>query len=228
VLTVEGLDLASIERLADYDLVFVKGKDERLLDLLQQAEQRGARVINPVQAVRNSKDRAQALRMLRQADVPVPDDYLGPLAAVPFPAFVVKSEFDDDDSTPVMARDPQERDALIASLGPQARVYAQRHIPTQWEFKIYGIGGEFFGFRQRPTLVNPNKLETRRPYVVPDLLADLASRALAAVGLEVGGVDFLGSPQRPLVTDVNSTQGLHNFAEGYAALVRHFLRRLRS
>ena len=41
-------------------------------------------------------------------------------------------------------------------------------------------------------------------------------------GITEGCDDFLGTLEAPAMTDVNSTQGLQNFPEGYAALIRYF------
>jgi glutathione synthase/RimK-type ligase-like ATP-grasp enzyme len=211
--------------LTRFDLIFIKTKEEPALCSLQDAASLGARLINTLPSIRLSKDRSLSIAAAQAAGVPVPRDFCGPLRDLPFPRCVIKSPIDhDDDSIPTAITDPSSLAAATASLGPDALIYAQEYVDSSWELKIYCIGTELFGFRQHPILVNPDKHASRQPFDVPPLLADLTLRTLRAVGLDVGGVDFLGSPDRPMMTDVNSTQGLQNFPQGYAALARFFER----
>ncbi len=209
--------------LASYNLIFIKTKDDPALHWLRAVERLGTRLVNTLDAISASKDRFRSLDLAAAAQVPVPAHYFGPLKDIPFSRFVVKSpQDDDDDKTPIAILSPSQPAALLDHLDPQAAVYAQEYVETTWEFKIYSVGSELFGFYQHPILVNPNKHHSRQPLEVSPLLADLTRRTLQAVGLEVGGVDFLGSPTEPLMTDVNSTQGLQSFPQGYAALSRYF------
>ena len=208
---------------SSYDLVFSKIKDDVALTVLDALEAENVRLINTPASIRHSKHRPRATAAAAAAGVPVPRDFSGALAEVPFERFVIKNEQDDNDAQiPVIIEDAETRARITAELGADRRVYVQEKIETELEFKVYGIGDELYGFAQRPILVNPNKHETRRVLDVPESLAVLTRKTLAAVGLEIGGVDFLGSLDRPAMTDVNSTQGLQNFPEGYAALIRYF------
>jgi glutathione synthase/RimK-type ligase-like ATP-grasp enzyme len=215
--------------IAAYDLVFLKTKEEPALAWLRGSEALGARLINSLDAIACSKDRARALAAAAAAGVPVAEGFCGPLRDVPFPRFVLKPPLDHDDAmTPRAVTSPAERAAAERDLGPEATIYAQAYIDTTWELKLYGVGGEVFGFRQLPTLVSPDKHASRQPLPVSDDLAALTTRTLRAVGLCVGGVDLLGAPDRLRVTDINSTQGLQSFPQGYAALTRLFDRCLAS
>lgn len=227
VLIDSELSFSDIPRLAAYDLVFFKSKDTRFLDLMAALEaQHTTRVINSVASVRLTRHRQASLAKAAAAGVPTPDDFLGPLQDVPFPHFVVKAEFEDDPFKPRMVESPAAHNALIAELGANARIYAQRFISTDWEYKLYAVSGEVFAFRQRPMLFFPDKLATRETITAPQQLVEWTRLTGQATGLDTIGVDFLTENDQAFLTDINSIQGVQNFPEGCEAMIDYFGRRL--
>jgi glutathione synthase/RimK-type ligase-like ATP-grasp enzyme len=203
---------ADADWVASRDLIFVRSRSPGLLVVLGGAEARGALVVNAVNAIRSARHRATAIALVAASGVPTAHDYEGPLASVPFERAVLKRRNDDGRSVPVL----YERNERAS---PRTRtVYAQSYIRSAWEYKVYVVGDELFAFVQRPTMEHPDKLSTRRRVPVDPVLGGYARRAAKAVGLEIAGIDFLFDRDRPRVTDVNSNQGLHTFAEGYEAL----------
>jgi glutathione synthase/RimK-type ligase-like ATP-grasp enzyme len=206
--------------IASRGLIFVRSRSPRLLRVLAPMESRGALVVNRVSAIRSARHRATVIALVSASGVPTARDYEGPLASVPFERAVLKRRNDDGRSVPVLYE--HERGASA-----DARiVYAQDYIHSAWEYKVYVVGDALFAFVQRPTMEYPDKLAARRRVPVDPVLGSYARRAAAAVGLDVAGIDFLFERDLPMVTDVNSNQGLHTFAEGYAALERYLRRRL--
>lgn len=211
---------ADADWVASRGLIFVRSRSPRLLVLLRGAEARGAHVVNQVRAIRAARHRATAIARVAVSGVPAAQDYEGPLASVPFERAVLKRRNDDGRSIPVLY------EGKGRANGRNRVVYAQSYIRSAWEYKVYVVGDALFAFVQRPTMEYPDKLSTRQRVPVDPVLGTYARRAAEAVGLEVAGIDFLFDRDEPRVTDVNSNQGLHTFAEGYEALEGHLRRRL--
>jgi len=206
---------SSVVEARGWDVVFVRSRCARLLQDL--ARTKGPTFLNDLGAVERSAKRSVALAALRSAGVPTARDWEGPLAEVPFERAVLKRPRDDGRSVARVAERGDRRRS-------RARVYAQAFIESAWEHKVYLVGDEVFAFRQRPVLVAPDKMSTRRRVKIDPALERLARKAAEALGLELAGVDFLMERGEPKVTDVNSNQGLHAFPEGFPALEAHLVR----
>ncbi len=165
ILISQQLARADVDRLAGYDIVFYKSRAGRLLRLLEQVEARGKKVINPVAAVRLSKRRSECLERAAAQGVPVPRQYTGPLKEIPFDRYVVKSERESESYPTRLVRSEAEGDELRKQIAPDETVYAQAFLDSEWEYKLYCIGDEVFGFRQRPTLLDPDAQATRHRIV---------------------------------------------------------------
>ncbi len=201
--------------IAARDLVFVRSRSPRLLDILARVERTGGLVVNSTRSIRVARQRLGALAMVAAAGVPTARDYQGPIAAIPFARAVIKSRYDRGRSSATLHERPSTSSRVV---------YAQEHLPGAVEHKLYLVGAETFAFVQRPTLLEPDKLATRRRVPASAQLEDHARRAAIALGLEIAGVDFIeDSAGLPRVTDVNSNQGLHTFSEGHDALARHLV-----
>jgi glutathione synthase/RimK-type ligase-like ATP-grasp enzyme len=198
--------------MAEMMATFVRSRNEALLRVLAPIESRDALMINGVSAIRRARHRATAISLVAGNGVPTATQYEGPLAAIPFHRAALKRRLDDGRSQPVL----YERKAFASA--PNRVVYAQDFIQSDWEHKVYVVGDALFAFEQRPTMLHPEKLATRRQVNVDPVLGAYARRAAEAVGLEVAGIDFLFDRGEPKVTDVNSNQGLHTFPEGFEAL----------
>ena len=223
--TDHGLDASSLSSLQSCKVVFVKSKDLLVLESLEPLAAQ-LRFVNPIAAIRLSMNRREAMATLRLAGLPVPRDFWGALGEMPFERYVLKSKLDQNLEAPSPVLSANDHQELLSRLGASAQVYAQEWIASEWELKIYKVGRRVFAFKQAPTLSNPDKLATRTPLEAPQSLIDIATRALEAVGLLVGGVDFLGRLDTPTITDINSTQGLQNFDGGNPALAEALLREL--
>jgi glutathione synthase/RimK-type ligase-like ATP-grasp enzyme len=227
VLLDRDLSSADLPRLDAFDLVFFKSKSPVFLGVMEALEGREtARVINSVEAVRLTRHRQRGAQRVAAAGVPIADDFLGALGEVPFDQFVIKGEFEDDPAIPRLVITEEQREAALRDLGEGAHIYVQRYIPSDWEYKLYAVQRSVFAFRQRPTLINSNKHATRQPIDLPPDLAAFALSSATATGLETIGVDFLLDGQQPLLTDINSIQGVQNFSAGCKALIVMFAEHL--
>lgn len=205
-------------RVAAHRLVFLRSRAPAVLERLARAEAGGVRVVNAPGAVARSRRRRVALELARRAGAPVPEDFEGPLDALPFGDAVLKHP--EDDGRSPSTRWSGERGARL--------VYAQEALPGAWEHKLYLVGARVFAFVQRPSLARTGVPPASRRRVAPDReLARVARLAAEAVGLELAGVDLIEDERGVArVVDVNANQGLHTFEEGIEALVEHLLARL--
>lgn len=200
---------------AHFDALFLRTKDQALLAALAAEKNLPAVVCNPVAAVRLSLDRHAALAAAAGAGVPVPRQYR---RGEPADGAVVAKDPVDVGASAARVLDAAAWNRLAA--GPGAAVYAQGYLDADWEYKVYVCGDDAWTFRQRPLLVNPDKLATREPVDPATAPVAWAFAASRAAGLAVASVDFLRTGDGFRCTDVNPTPGFQHLDGGYAPVVR--------
>jgi len=202
------------DEMASFDLIFLRTKDEELLEALQAIEVTS--VLDRPEAVAFSLDRYRVLKAAAEAGVRVPEQLLqGETALWPV---VGKNRIDRGDNLP-------------AKLSPEAweageYPYAQRYLESEWEYKVYQFGRASWFFRQKPALFYPDKLTTREAIEPFQILKGYTERAAKAAGLNMVSADFLLYKGQYYLTDINPTPGLQNLPGGYAAVVPEIMRML--
>lgn len=187
----------------------------------------GVRCVNRPEAVAIASDKLRTSLALMQAGLPTPrvvaapepDGALAAVEAIGYPA-VLKPTVGSWGRLLARVNDRDAAEAVIehrASLGSaqQRVIYAQEHIDKPGrDLRIFVVGGEAIAgiARSAPHWVT----NTARGAVASGLaltpdLADLAVRAAAGCGLDLGAVDLLECPRRgPLVSEVNHSMEFRN------------------
>ena len=91
--------------------------------------------------------------------------------------------------------------------------------------KLYVAGRRSRGLLKPSPLAGGHVTEGS-PFVVGDVLPDLAGRVAAATGLEIFGVDFLLAESGPVIVDVNPFPGFRGVSDAPAMISDHVLARL--
>ncbi len=193
----------------DHDLYVLKSGTELALGLAAMLDALGATIINPYQATARCRDKIVATRILQTADVPVPKTYAaahpselavllddGPL--------VVKPHRGSKGRGVQVVWDADELGDVATATGP---ILAQRyHEPTGRDRKLYCMGGQLFGVK-RVWPVRSYEDKLGEPFTVTAELHEIATRAAAAFGIDLFGLDIILSEGRPYVVDVNPLPG---------------------
>lgn len=210
----------SPEWLLDVDLVVQRGLRPDALAALEPAEAAGVRCCNPVAATAALTDRLAVAQRLTAAGVPVPatraaetwDEVCAAIAAGPV---VVKS------------RNGQVGRGAGVAVIRDGRPPAGEAFPGPWviqdfvagdgrDRKIYVVGGQVRGLLKAGT-------PTTEAFAPSEDLASLASRAGAALGLDLYGVDLVVGPDGPRVIDVNPFPGFRGIPDAAAMVASHLL-----
>jgi hypothetical protein len=173
--------------------------------------------------------RMMASIVCRKAGVPVPEFALAMSVPHAIGKAIVKNVIDQHHlrflgRLPIVAEPRSTLPAIetaeeagVSQLAPRYH-YCQRFVHSEYEYKVYGIGEKLLFYRQRPVLVNPDKMSTRVRIDEIPALASAARAALRATGLAVASLDFLEEDGTFYLTDVNCTPNF-NHVEGGAQLV---------
>jgi hypothetical protein len=112
-------------------------------------------------------------------------------------------------------------EAGTAPAAARYHVY-QRFLRTEYEYKVYAFGEKLLYYRQRPVLVNRDKMATRVQVDEVPALKEAARNALRATGLAIASLDFLEEDGAFHLTDVNCTPNF-NHVDGGAKMVADYL-----
>ena len=204
----------------DCDLVFVKGQSDLLLGLARLRADRGLRVVNCPDAIWASTNRHLHCLLAERAGVLVPPVMLGVADACDFDPRVVKNVFDQRhvrfrELLPIVADRSYAIPAIPAAAeagGPETEEHHvfQKVINSRYEYKVYGVGDEFFFQRRVPMLPNVERHTTRERLDENPTLAGAARAVMAAIGLDIASIDFLEEDGAFYFIDINATP---NFAE---------------
>ncbi len=208
------------------DFVFLMCETPEALRLLTVWEARGVPHVNSVAAVLNTyRDRMVA--QFEEASVPfVPSRFLdtaAPASPLPLPAWVKRADVHNtQDGDVVQVSTPSAVSGALAALAKRgiARAVVQPHVEGDL-VKFYGIGrarrrGEpawFRWFHHADQRLAGHPVDAAQ-------LARLASRAAAALGLEVYGGDAIVTADGDLVLlDLNAWPSFARFREEAAQVI---------
>ena len=208
VVVADEADLNAYEdTLSDFDLVFLRTKNETVLKTL--SGKTDVRILDQPDAVEFCLDRFLILDRAASAGVPIPEQFLP--GNIPNGPVVGKNRIDRGDNIPRLMS-PEEW-----CVGDYP--YAQQYLKSDWEYKVYMFGALFWFYRQRPTLDFPDKLSTREPIEKDQLLKKFTQCAAYVAGLKMVSADFLEVAGQFYLTDLNPTPGLQNLPGGYQAIM---------
>ncbi len=217
------------------DLFFVKGKGPLILELIKVIEGKNSiRVINSYQSIYRAINRIINSSLLKKAGVRVPNFSLNPISSPPpFQEYIIKNIIDqkaysfkgkiEKSKGQLHVIDERALQEAKSEEENYQYYYYQEFVKSKFEFKVYGFGSDFYFYRQLPTLVNPNKTETREKVKDIPELKEMAYQAKKTIGLEITSIDFLQSKDGEFfLTDINSTPNF-NYMERGPQLVADYL-----
>ena len=213
---------------ATADVVIVRGiflATKPIAVTTAKLRERGVRVFdNNFSEHRYSIDKVMDLLKLSLAGIPIPDtsyvrSYENMKKFAPEIGFpiVVKSTRAGKGAHIYKADDEAGLDGIIEELmerGKDAKSYLmQEFIPYQFDLRILIIGDDVFAMRRIPKegefRANFSLGGSVELYELDEAGRELAKKALAAVGMSVGGVDMLiTEDDKRYILEVNHTAGL--------------------
>ncbi len=217
------------------DLFFVKGRGEIMMDLAKHIEyETSIPIINSSRGIWLAMHRFLHSIYLRKAGITVPNFSLVPMNyPPPFPNYIIKNIVDQKNYafTPKMEKKDgkihvSDQRAITEAVEKQEEYgyyFYQEFIKSKWEYKIYGVGDDFYFYKQLPVLINPNKIESRQKIDEIPELRKLAMKAMKTLDLRLVSVDFLKPKDgKYYLTDINSTPNF-NYMENGHKIVADFL-----
>ena len=188
----------------EHDLYLLKSGTELALALAGALHASGAATLNPYPTVALMRDKIVATRVLQQAGVPTPASYVttDPRALAPLlegGPLILKPYRGSRGEGIRIVRHPGELDGSP----PAGPILAQRyHEPDGRDYKLFCIGGDFFGVRRIwPLRSYADKFG--EPFEPGPELHELGLRCSRAFGIDLFGMDVVLSRGRPYVVDVN-------------------------
>lgn len=226
------LDISNLE--FDENLFFVKGKGDLILAFVKMIEEE-TRIptINSYRGTWLTINRFLNSVLLKKAGIPIPDFSLNPKGTdPPFNEFIIKNIIDQKNYKfkPIAVKfngklkiaDERALDEIHGNDVKYNYLYYQKFIPSEWEYKIYGIGENVYFYKQIPILINPNKVETRRKIGYIPELEEYCYKAMEVLDLKLTSLDFLKSKEGYFLTDINCTPNFNYIKDGHK-LVADFL-----
>ncbi|QBD77610.1 alpha-L-glutamate ligase [Ktedonosporobacter rubrisoli] len=196
------------------DLYLLKSHSPVGLEAARQLEERGAHVVNSWQATRACQDRNVMSTTLLNAGLPYPRTwYLDSLArdihedlltTLPFP-LVVKARYAYEGTMVDKVNDAAQLRCLAMYWGKKP-VVLQECLPNDgWDTKLWVIGEQIFAAKRRSPINEgmPDEFQLM-PDEIDEKCKSLALEAGRIFGLQVYVVDFINTPQGPVIVDVNS------------------------
>jgi ribosomal protein S6--L-glutamate ligase len=193
----------------DHDLYILKLKSELALGIAGTLFAAGAYILNPYPVTRMMRNKVIAMKVLKDAGVPVPDSYVahnpimlaplledGPLVVKPYMGSMGHG-----------VHVVWEADALDDISTHGELVFAQRYQkPEGRDHKIYVIGGQVFGVKRIwPARTYEEKMGEAFS-ITPDV-REIALQCGRAFGVELYGLDIIWSNGKPYVVDISSFPG---------------------
>jgi RimK family alpha-L-glutamate ligase len=217
------------------------------MDALHWIERRGLTVMNPPRAIERSVDKFLTSAILQDEGLPTPATVVceGAAAAAAavreFGDAIIKPLFGSMGHGMVRVSDPELAFRVIRSLDLMRAVfYVQRAIDHDGrDVRVFVVGGRVVGAIERRARAgdwrtNVSNGGSAWPVDLPRDWADLALRAVAAIGADYAGVDLLPARSGPVfVLEVNGIpgwQGLHRTTgiDVAGAIVDHLAVRVQS
>ncbi len=217
------------------DIFFVKGKGELLLNLVKLIEnETSIPVINSSKAIWLCFDRFLNSVLLEKAGIKTPDFSLNPVGvSPPFNDYIIKNVIDQKNyafkpkirkiNGHLQVSDERAINEAIKGKEKYEFFYYQKFIKSEWEYKVYSIGEDFYFYKQIPVLLNPDKMKSRiKINQIPELKESVI-QIKQLLDLKITSVDFLKSEDKVYyVSDVNSTPNF-NYIENGPKIVANYL-----
>ncbi|MFW9929538.1 MAG: hypothetical protein ACFFD1_09120 [Candidatus Thorarchaeota archaeon] len=211
----------------DEDLFFIKGKGDVILNFATSVEiDTDIPVINSSRGIWLAYNRFLNSSLLQSAGIQVPNFSLNPKdESPPFQNFIIKNVRDQDNYSfnPTIQRsngsiEVKDERALEEVCGTKAQYnffYYQDYIESEFEYKIYGIGEDLYFYRQKPILMDPDKMKSRIAIDPITELGEIAYQVMELFDLKILSLDFLKSADEIFyLTDVNSTPNFNYLKNG--------------
>lgn len=223
------------------DIFFVKAKGDLVVNLVKLIERdTNIPVVNPSRGIVLAFSRFLNSIILRKAGIRIPDFELLPLGVSPqFDEFITKNINDQKNYafTPEIRNKEGklnvfDRRSLKESNGINGKythLYYQKFVKSNWEYKVYIIGDQVFFYKQFPTLINPNKMESRLE--IPEIkeIKEMAIKATESIGLKISSCDFLSSNDGEYyLTDINSSPNFNYIKNGHKRIFEYLLKEAKS
>jgi hypothetical protein len=164
---------------------------------------------------------------LRKAGIPVPDFSLNPEGISPlFEDYIIKNIVDQKNykfkpiikkqHNHLMVADERALNEVSGEKEQYKYLYYQKFIKSEWEYKIYGLGEEVYFYKQKPILINPNKLESRQEIPENSELKEYCLKAMEIMDLKITSLDFHRSSENEFfLTDINCTPNFNYIKDGH-------------
>lgn len=224
----ESYLFSSEEVKCDEDIFFVKAKGPLILNLVKYIEElTSIPVINSYKAICLAINRFLNSTYLRKAGIPVPDFSLNPAGiSPPFEDYIIKNIVDQKNykfkpiikkqHNHLMVADERALNEVNGTKEQYKYMYYQKFIKSEWEYKLYGIGEEVYYYKQKPVLINPNKLETRQEIPENSELKEYCLKAMEIMNLKITSLDFHKSNENEFfLTDINCTPNFNYIKDGH-------------
>jgi ribosomal protein S6--L-glutamate ligase len=202
------------------DLVVARTRDPFALALLEEAQARGARLLDDVHAVHRVRNKMTCALALARRGLPVPATLLArapqDLAALPSSAFplVVKPVLGDNARGVRIVGCREE----IEDLAWHGELHlAQTYVDAGgFDIKLYVAGGRIWATRRPSPLRGVTEISL--PVEVGPALRRIAVACREIFGLRLLGVDVLESEQGLAIVDVNEFPNYTGVADAPAAI----------
>lgn len=193
------------------------------LAVVRQFEALGMRVLNPSQAISDSRDKFRALQVLGEAGLLVPASVLSrsqaglPQAIEAVRGFpVVLKMLQGTQGSGVMLLDtPISLESVMETLqGLDQDVIIQQFIAESAgnDYRAFVVGDRIVGAMTRKAAPGEFRANIHRggqgsTIKLPPTFAKAAIRAARVLGLDVAGIDLIASRRGPLILEANSSPG---------------------
>jgi ribosomal protein S6--L-glutamate ligase len=197
------------------------------MDLLNDAEWHGQRIINPPRAMETCIDKFLTDTRLRQAGLPHPQTVVCQVTEDAMSGFetlgrdvVVKPLFGSEGRGMVRVTEPELAWRTFHAIEQTGGViYLQQYVHhSGWDLRLFVIGEEVVACMLRRNSqdwrTNVAQGATTEHYHPNEELQHLAVKAARAMGALIAGVDLMQTPEGNwLVTEVNAAPGWRSLAE---------------
>ena len=203
--------LLSSEPVPPWNVCFVKGRGLLLQAQALRLELAGIPTYNNAYAIHVTNHRLLYSLLAQAAGVPEPEFAVGHEKDIPFEEYVIKEECVES----VAKFIPIIGNRNLRGGGVNDKIYYfQRKINSEWEYKIYSFGENFFYYKEKPTLINPNKMATRVSIPENPLLREYVEKIKKITKLTITSIDFLEEDGQYYLIDVNSAPNFNYIQNG--------------
>ncbi len=219
----EGSCISSSDPIPQWDICFVKGRGNLIQDQTFRLEMGGVPTHNCAHAIHVTNHRLRYSLLAKSAGVPEPEFAVGSENHVPFEDYVVKEECVESATkfTPLIGHRGK-------NVADNKLYYFQRYVNSEWEYKVYSFGEIFLYFREKPTLINPDKMATRVSIPENALLREYVEKIKKITKLTITSMDFLEEGGQYFLTDVNSAPNFNYIKDGPEIIANWLLNEIKS